>query len=66
MSNERAIEERDYRKIEKLNNLHNASTFWNDVRKLTRRVYSDHSLGRWQSLAEYRYNELLNGTPFEN
>lgn len=54
-----AIYNSDYRKIEKLNKLNNIDTFWDDVRKLTKKVYSDFSIGRWQCLAETRYDELL-------
>lgn len=53
------IETRDRAKIDKLNNLCNVSTFWDDVRKLTRNVKSDHSIKRWQILAEARYRELV-------
>ena len=53
-----AIEKRDYSKIDKLNNLTDKRTFWDDVRKLTKHVYSDHALGRWLCLAEQRYKEL--------
>lgn len=53
-----AIEKRDYSKIDKLNNLANKETFWNDVRKLTKNITSDHAIGRWQCLAEQRYKEL--------
>ena len=41
-----AIYNSDYRKIEKLNKLNNIDTFWDDVRKLTKKVYSDFSIGR--------------------
>lgn len=34
-------------------------TFWNDVRKMTRNVHSDHVIGIWQCLAEVRFNELI-------
>ena len=53
-----AIERRDYSKIDKLNSLTNKETFWDDVRKLTKAVTSDHAIGRWQCLADQRYNEL--------
>lgn len=53
-----AIEQRDIAKINKLNKLKNKDTFWDDVRKLTKKVTSDHSIGRWQCLAEARYREL--------
>ena len=52
------MEHADYAKIKKLRTLHNIETFWDDVRKLTTRVTSDHSIGRWQILAEARYCEL--------
>ena len=53
-----AIEKLDLRRIDKLNELHNLETFWDDVRKLTKRVSSDHSLRHWQALAEVREKEL--------
>lgn len=52
------MERADYAKIKKLRTLNNIETFWDDVRKLTKRVTSDHSIGRWQILAEARYCEL--------
>ena len=52
------IEKNDYYKIKKLRTLHNVETFWDDVRKLTKNVYSDHSLSRWQILAEARFREI--------
>jgi hypothetical protein len=53
-----AIEKLDLRRIDKLNQLHNLETFWDDVRKLTKRISSDHSLRHWQALAEVREKEL--------
>ena len=53
-----AMEKHDFSKIDKLNKLNNINTFWNDVRKLTKNVHSDHSLSRWQILAEARFREL--------
>ena len=52
-------EKRDCSRINKLNKLNNPNTFWDDVRKLTKRITSDHSIERWQSLAECRYKELF-------
>lgn len=54
----RAIEKRDYSKIDKLYAIvTDANTtkenYWDKVRKLTKRVTSDHAIGRWQCLAEY-------------
>ena len=59
MTYDYALENRDIAKIEKLNKLTNPHTFWNEVRKLTKNVTSDHSIGRWQCLAEIRYRELM-------
>lgn len=56
-----ALENRDCSKIDKLNKLTNKETFWDDVRKLTRSVTSDHSIHRWQCLAEKRFDELITG-----
>ena len=53
-----ATEAMDYRRIDKLNKLTNPDTFWDDVRKLTKKITSDHSIKRWQILAEGRYREL--------
>ncbi len=53
-----AIEARDNKRIDKLMALTNIDTFWEDVKKLTRNITSDHSLGRWLILAEKRYKEL--------
>ena len=53
------IERTDYKKIDKLNRLHNVDTFWDDVAKFTKSVRSDHSIGRWEILAEARFGELM-------
>lgn len=53
------IENADYAKIKKLRTLHNIDTFWDDTRKFTKNAKSDHSLHRWQILAEARYGELM-------
>lgn len=55
-----AIEKRDYKRIDKLNQLNNSKTFWNDLRKLTKQVKSDHGISRWVCLAEVRFKELTN------
>lgn len=52
------IEYHDINRIKKLNTLNNINTFWDDVRKFTRYITSDHSIKRWQILAENRYKEL--------
>jgi hypothetical protein len=53
-----AYEKRDYKRIEILKNLTNAATFWDDVRKHTKNLTSDHALNRWLCLAEQRYDEI--------
>lgn len=53
------MERRDVQKIEKLLTLTNPDTFWDDARKFTRNVSSDHAIRRWQCLAEIRFNEIL-------
>lgn len=60
-ADEWATEVRDYKKIDKLNKLTNLDTFWDDCRKLTANVRSDHGIKRWQCLAEGRYKELICG-----
>lgn len=54
-----AMERQDLARIDKLNTLSDISTFWNDVRKMTKRVTSDHSIGHWQAFAEMRFKELI-------
>lgn len=53
-----ALYTQDYKTIDKLNNLDNKDTFWDDVRKLTKRITSDRSIKRWQCLSELRYEQL--------
>lgn len=53
-----AMENRDLARIDKLNKLTNKETFWDDVRRLTRYVKSDHAIHSWQYLAEKRWMEL--------
>lgn len=55
------LENRDCGKIDKLNKLTNKDTFWEDVRKLTKNVTNDHSIHRWECLADMRWNELITG-----
>ena len=50
----------DYKIVDKLLTLNNTETFWDNVRKFTKKVYSDRSIGRWQALAELRYLQLGN------
>ena len=48
--------------VNKLNGLHNLSTFWDDVRKFTAKVKTDAAIHRWEHFSEQRYAELLTGT----
>ena len=57
-----AIERYDYNRIDRLNTLIKLDTYWKDVKKLTRNVTSDHAIGRWQCLAEVRFEELKKQT----
>ena len=57
-----ATEKRDYGRIDKLNKLTDINTFWDDVRKLTKNISSDHTIRLWQGLAEIRYEELKKGS----
>lgn len=49
----------DYGRIEKLNNLTNLDTFWDEVDKLTKNLTSDLAIKSWKHLAEIRYSELI-------
>ena len=51
----------DIKIVEKLQKLTNLETFWDDVRKLTKRIYSDRYISRWQIYAEIRFNILTKG-----
>lgn len=60
-----AIENRDFGKIEKIYNIledktTNKNNYYDRIRKLTKRVTSDHSIGRWQCLAEYYERYVMN------
>lgn len=52
-----AIENRDIKRIDKLNSITKAADVFPTVRKWTKNA-SDHAGHRWQVLAEARYNEL--------
>lgn len=58
MTYNNAIEERDFKRIDKLNKLMDPKTFWDDVRKITKRITTDRAIHRWQTLAEIRYEEI--------
>lgn len=58
MTYNNAIEERDFKRINRLNKLTNPKTFWGDVRKITKRITTDRAIRRWQTLAEIRYEEI--------
>lgn len=65
-----AIEKRDFNKIDKLYSILEDDTttkenYWYRVRKLTKGIASDHSLSRWQCLAEY-YEKYIGVDEDEN
>lgn len=62
----RPMEYNDIKRIEKLMTLTNPDTFWDDVRKFTRRITSDHSISHWQHYAELRYLMLTDPEAYEN
>lgn len=53
------MENRDVSKVEKLLSLKNPDTFWDDVRRFTRNITSDHAIRRWECLSEIRFDELI-------
>lgn len=66
----RAIEKRDFNKIDKLYLILEDKTttkenYWDRVRNFTKWITSDHSLSRWQCLAEY-YEKYIGVDDGEN
>lgn len=61
-----ALSKNDIKIIDRINVLTNAETFWDDVRKLSKNVYSDKSIRRWECLSEMRYKELVGDSNGEN
>ena len=60
-----ATEKRDFGKIEKIYTIledktTNKNNYYDRIRKLTKRVTSDHSIARWQCLAEYYERYVMN------
>lgn len=53
------MEKADYSRIKKLRTLHNPDTIYTDLRRILKNVKSDHSIKRYQILAEARRGELL-------
>lgn len=51
-------EKNDITKIDKLMTITTLENFWDNVRKFTKNVASDHSIRRWQCLAEMREIQL--------
>lgn len=46
--------------IDKLNTLTNPATFFQDVRRFTRQITTDHNIKTWERFSEIRYNEIIN------
>lgn len=61
---------RDIARIDKLNELTNTDTFWEDIEKITKNLTSVTAINSWVMLAEIRYKELVgeenidNATPY--
>ena len=53
-----AFEIADLKRIEKLNKLTDPRTYWDDVRKMCKRVTSDHAINCWERLADLRWDEI--------
>lgn len=53
------MEKQDYARIKKLRTLHNIDTIYEDAKRFTSRVRSDHSLSRLAILIEARRGELM-------
>ena len=59
---QRCIENADYKRVDKIidgiiNFRINKDNFWDEIRKFTKNIHSDHSLGRWLILSEWFYKE---------
>ena len=50
----------DYKIVDKLLTLTNKQTFWDNVRKFTKNIYSDRNISSWQRLAELRFLQIEN------
>lgn len=55
------FEKADIARVEKLRSIKSPVGYYDNVRKFTKRVCSDHSIHRWQHLAEIREKEIENG-----
>ena len=51
-------EKHDFGRVKKLLTIKSLDNYWDEVRKLTKNVTSDHSLGYWRCLAEKRLIQL--------
>lgn len=58
MNKDYAITKYECHVIDKLNSLNNPATFFQDVRRFTRQITTDHNINIWQRFAEIRYNEI--------
>lgn len=51
--------------IDKLNTLTNPATFFQDVRRFTRQITTDHNIKIWERFSEIRYAEITGVNPEE-
>lgn len=48
----------DMKRIDKLNKMTNAETFWSEIDKITENLVSLTAINSWRMLAKIRYKEL--------
>lgn len=58
MDKDYAITKYECHVIDKLNTLNNPATFFQDVRRFTRQITTDHNIRTWERFSEIRYNEI--------
>lgn len=60
-----AMTKYEYKVIDKLNTLTNPATFFQDVRRFTRQITTDHNIKTWEKFSEIRYAEITGANPEE-
>lgn len=55
----------DRSRIDKLNNLNDPNTFWDEVSKFTKNLVSLSAINSWNHLAKIRYGELIGDNNLE-
>lgn len=52
------MEKHDISRVRKLRTINSIDGFYDQVRKFTKNITSDHAIRRWEILSEIRYAEL--------